>query len=524
MYFCYLQNSKDETMGRHFLCGVIWLVFLPGLTGQPDSMSLNARSYNFFSEKMAALDSLWIMGQASLSLPENSINHPDNPQESASLLFEQLDSEVPLWFSNVMWELVLWYSGESLAETRFLLSLSGKVLPAVGDIFAAEGLPRELKYMPLAASALNPHFRSPGGGAGMWQFTYSSGRLYGLKIDSYIDQRRDWYLSTRAAAQMLNDLYDVYEDWALAITAFYCGPATLNRAIRRAGTASDYNRIYAFLPAPKRDLYPAFTALIYLDRIFSKKGFIAHDLLWPPKTDTISISKRLHLGQVAEVLQLDLPLLRDLNPVYRHSLIPASYYSFQLRLPEGCKSDFLALKDSVFSYRDTFYFGIKPKVKVSASPTTPARPGPPSEGHTAIHYTVKPGDNLGFIAQWFNVRAAQLRYWNNIRGSRIRAGQQLVIYVPREKADYYRGYDKLTHSQKQQRSGKPTPEKTPEKETTDKLEPGEYTTYVVQSGDNPWTIARKFPGVSSHDIIRWNNIDARGLRPGQKLKIKKVDQ
>ncbi len=511
-------------MGRTFFCGLIFWGFSAGMIAQSDSISLNPRSKDFFSEKMASLDSLWILRQVPLSPVEKNIAYPDNPEESVSTLFMEMDKEVPLGYSNIMWDLVLWYSGEQLPKTRFLLSMAREVLPAVEDVFIEEGLPVELKYMPVAASALNPHLRSPRGGAGSWQFTYSAARLYELNIDSYVDQRRDLHLSTRAAAQMLKDLYGVYQDWQLAITAFYCGPATLNRAIRRAGTATDYNRIYSFLPAPQRDLYPAFTALIYLDSLLHQTGIIHNDVPWPPEMDTVSIDKRLHLGQVAQVLQLDLHLLKDINPVYRRSLIPASYYSFELRLPAGCKSDFLALEDSIYHYRDTFFFGLRPQVKVSARRSSPARPEAPTEGHVAVYYTVKPGDNLGFIAQWFSVQTAQLRYWNNIRGNRIRAGQKILIYVPSARADYYRGYDKLTHSQKQQRSGVASQGAAPKTEPDEALRPGEYTIYVVQSGDNPWSIARKYPGVSSHDIIRWNNIDARGLRPGQELKIKKVTE
>ena len=139
-----------------------------------------------------------------------------------------------------------------------------------------------------------------------------------------------------------------------------------------------------------------------------------------------------------------------------------------------------------------------------------------------LYYTVKSGDNLGYISEWYHIRISDLRYWNDIRRNLIRSGQKLTIYKHKSQADKYRDIDKLTFAQKQARIGKPVSSPTPATaQNTTPASDGEYIMYTVKSGDTLWDIAKLYPGVTDTDIMRLNNItDANKIRPGQKLKIK----
>ncbi len=235
--------------------------------------------------------------------------------------------------------------------------------------------------------------------------------------------------------------------------------------------------------------------------------------------DTVWIEEKLHLGQVSEVLKLDQALLCHVNPVYFQNIIPGDKV-LPLLLPAGKSQEFTALKDSIFAYKDSSFFNIKPPEVVADIP----KPNTPDKNFSPVDYTVKSGDNLGYISIWFDVKISEIRIWNNIRGNAIRAGQKLVVYVPKKQESYYVAVDKLTFKQKQAREGKIVKAETtqPKPQKTETLKTGEYEIYVVKSGDNPWTIAKKYPGVSNQDILRWNDIKPKNLRPGQKLKIKKV--
>jgi membrane-bound lytic murein transglycosylase D len=182
------------------------------------------------------------------------------------------------------------------------------------------------------------------------------------------------------------------------------------------------------------------------------------------------------------------------------------------------------MKDSIYNYKDSLYFNLKPLVAETKSVKEIPIQYTPGKGYTPVDYTIKSGDNLGYITDWFDTQISEVRYWNGIRGNTIRAGQKLVIYVPDSKKTYYSSVDKLSFQQKQAREGKFISSKAKVLPIEEKLKTGEYTLYTVRSGDNPWQIAKKYPGVSDQDILRWNGISPRDLKPGQKLKIKKISK
>ncbi len=437
-------------------------------------------------------------------------------------LLRSSQTAFPLVKEDLVLDILDVYVSDYYEDCAYLLSVADLQYTLSSEIFQSENIPSELMYLALVKSGMNPEFTSSAGALGTWQFMYSTGRLYKLRIDEYVDERREISRSSQAAAQMLHDLYRLYKDWSMAITAYSCGPGNVNKAIRKAGT-SDFESIYPYLPSPERDLYPSFLAIHLLIQHPTDFGVEPAVINYPTDVDTVYVDEDLHLGQVAEVVGLDENLLCQLNPVYPKHIVPgAKEAALPMCLPLGKAADFLELKDSVYAYKDSLFFNLKPEVVEDESEPVKAEPYRPGNGFVAVDYTIKSGDNMGYISEWFDINMSEIRYWNGIHGNSIRAGQKLIVYVPESKQAYYSAVDKLSFQQKQAREGKLVEAKKKVEPAKEELKPGTYVVYTVKSGDNPWKIAKQYPGVSDQDILRWNSIDPKGLRPGQKLKIKKV--
>ena len=379
-----------------------------------------------------------------------------------------------------------------------------------------------MKYMSIIESALNPRAYSRARAVGLWQFMYGTGKLYGLTINSLVDERMDPVKASHAAARFASDLYSIYHDWILVIAAYNCGPGNVNKAIRRSGGKTNYWDLYYYLPRETRGHVPAFIAAAYVMNYYSEHNLKPRKVDLPLASDTIMIHDNLHMKQVAEVLNIPLKQLHDLNPQYRTDVIPAKGKSYALRLPMEQTVNFIAYEDSIFNYQDSVFFN---QESLITSPTnyksSAYNYAPPGDKYTHLRYTVKSGDNLGYISEWYNVRVSDLRYWNNIRRNIIRAGQKLDIYVPKSKADKYKDINTMTFAQKQAMIGKPVVSSGSSASVPTDLEDDDYIYYTVKSGDSIWTIAKKYPGVSDTDIIRLNNIkNPDALKPGQRLKIK----
>jgi len=218
--------------------------------------------------------------------------------------------------------------------------------------------------------------------------------------------------------------------------------------------------------------------------------------------------------------EIPLQLLRDMNPQYRTDIIPASEHPLALRLPLEQTTRFIDMENDIYAYKDSVYFNLE---KAITSPTTIDSHGPvetPPGNYTKLTYTVKEGDNLGFISMWYNVRISDIRYWNNIRHNTIRSGQRLTIFVPRNNLNKYQDINELSFAEKQARIGKTT--------TPAALKPvqtasvgNSYVIYTVKQGDTIWDIIKNYPGVTETEVMKWNNLsDASKIRAGQQLKIK----
>ncbi|MFP4018453.1 MAG: LysM peptidoglycan-binding domain-containing protein [Bacteroidales bacterium] len=457
-------------------------------------------------------------------IKKDSFNLPLKPtagiEEPDSFYIERLKklpSVIELNYNKIVRNFIHIYTIEQRERVQLMLGLSEYYFPIFERIFDQYELPHELKYLAIIESALNPKAVSRMGATGMWQFMYGTGRMYDLSINSFIDERRDPVKSTYAAAEYLRDLYGMFGEWDLAIAAYNCGPRNVNKAIYRAGGKKNFWDIYYYLPRETRGYYPAFIAAMYFMNYYEDHNLYPKEIELPLATDTVKVKKQVHLQQIAEVLNVPVKELEDLNPQYRRNIIPAKGQEYAVKLPQKITGNFIQMEDSIYNYKkENFFADNLHKEPSSRSRFVPQVP----DGTLKLVYTVKPGDNLGHIAEWYNVRASQLRYWNNLRGNLIRVGQKLNVYVPRDKVEYYKAVNSLPFEEKQQRSGQPVSASTSSDKET-KKEDG-YIYYEVKNGDTLWEISKKHPGVTQNQLLQLNNIqNGKNLRPGQTLKIKK---
>ncbi len=441
--------------------------------------------------------------------------YTDIPDSVYISRIKRIPSAISLTYNEVVKRYIEVYTIKKRDKLQEMLGLKDFYFPMIEEILDSYCVPQELKYLSVIESALNPRAVSRAGATGLWQFMYHTGRLYNLTINSYIDERRDPVLATKAAAKYLKDAYGVYNDWVLAIAAYNCGAGNVNKAIRRSGGKTNYWDIYPYLPRETRGYVPAFIAAAYSITYYKDHDLIPVHCELPPETDTIMINENIHLRQVADVMRIPMDLLKELNPQYRLDIIPGRYGACPLRLPETKTTQFIDLQDSILKYKHEIFFSgdfkiINPTYRYKSSRYASA---PPSKNLLKLFYTVKRGDNLGGIAESYKVRTSDLRYWNDITRNNIRIGQQLVIYVPkvqtasREKTTIKANAD----------TSKPTIN------TTNQF--AGYIYYQVKSGDNLWKIASQYPGVSNLDIIKWNKLsNPEKIKPGQTIIIKKIDQ
>jgi len=432
---------------------------------------------------------------------------------------QAIPSVIDLTFNSSVKNYIKSYVEQNTKQSSELLSLADYYFPIFEEILDSYELPLELKYLPVIESSLKPTAYSPVGARGLWQFMFGTGKHYGLEINNYIDERRDPVKSTKAAAQYLKDLYDIYGNWHLVIAAYNCGPGNVNKAISRSGGKRDYWDIYYYLPRETRGFVPAFIAAAYLMNYAYAHGIEPAEPQFPVSTDTVLITKDLHLKQVSGSLGISLEQLRELNPVYRRDIIPAAGGPNALILPSDNIISFVSNEDSIYSFNRATYFSNTNDVR------NPAKsnyiPEPPSGNLIGLDYKIKSGDNLGYIADWYGIRLSQLKYWNGLYGNTIRAGKTLKIYVPKDKMESLSEVNAMTFEEKQQMIGKSSKEQ--EGMPITEKDDDNYVYYTVKSGDNLWDISQKFSGVSSDDILRLNGMKSSAIKPGLQLKIKPKD-
>lgn len=422
-----------------------------------------------------------------------------------------IQNEVPLTFNKQVLGYINVYANKKRGMTEIMLAKSDVYFPIFERILAERGLPEELKYMAVIESALNPRARSRVGATGLWQFMYSTAREYKLTINSYVDERSDVELSTVAATQYLNKMYNKYGDWLLVIASYNCGPGNVNKAIRKSGGKRDFWAIYKYLPRETRGYVPAFIAATYVmehaDVLGIEKDYSDMEYLY---FEPVTFRKELLIDDLTEQLDIDEKQLKNANASLVGQIIPATY---KLRLPTDKHAAFYELSDTLYASAafKIEEFGLRKKKKTFGPVQRLVPTDPDLE---SIIYTVKEGDNFGFIAYWYNVGLEDLKAWNGASRNKIVIGQELLIYVHKDDVKQYANYDKLSNRQRNILASD-----REERMLYAKRFDNKYVYHEVKRGDTYSGIASQYDDTTIDIIKSLNNVGDRALMPGMYLKV-----
>lgn len=330
------------------------------------------------------------------------------------------------------------YSGRLRRSVSVMLGAQNFYMPIFEEALESYGLPLELKYLPVIESALNPNAVSRVGATGLWQFMITTGKKYGLEVNSLVDERRDPVRASYAAAHYLRDLYKIFGDWNLVIAAYNCGPEAISRAIHRSNGEKDYWRIYPYLPKETRGYVPAFIAANYIMNYYCEHNICPMRADLPVKTDTVVVNRDVHFEQVAKVLGMDVDQVKQLNPQYRRNVVNGRTKPSALRLPVAMVGNFIDNEDSIYAYRPDELLTKRLEVAVNTeTPTVSYRSkgrGRHSKSRTrrgsngrSRSVTIRQGDTLSEIARRSGTTVSKLKRLNKISGTNIRAGKKLRV-------------------------------------------------------------------------------------------------
>lgn len=416
------------------------------------------------------------------------VDYDELPTELLKQRLKELDARTPfkVEYNPSLESVIKQYLKNRRKSLERIMGLSEYYFPMFEQELDKYNLPLELKYLAVIESALNPKARSRVGATGLWQFMFPTGKMFGLDVSSYVDERSDPYLATEAACKYLKSLNTSFNDWDLALAAYNSGPGNVSKAIRRSGGETDYWSLRSFLPRETAGYVPAFLATMYIFEYAQEHGFKKQSARIPfVATDTIRVKQQITLDQVAKLTNLDKEELEFLNPSYKLGIIPViKDENYVLRLPLTAVGTFVNNEDAIYTFAtEELEEADKPLPELYEQPEK-------------LRYRVKRGDYLGRIAERYGVGVSQIRSWNGLRNNTVKVGQNLIIYPRRSTQD-------IASNAPQQASN-----------SSDK-------TYTVRSGDSLWSISQKFPGVSVQNIKKWNDISGTNLKPGTKLKIHK---
>ncbi|MBT8313912.1 MAG: LysM peptidoglycan-binding domain-containing protein [Maribacter sp.] len=371
-----------------------------------------------------------------------------------------------------------------------MLTVSQFYFPLFEEQLDNHDIPLEMKYLAIVESALNPRARSRVGATGLWQFMYGTGKMYNLNVSSYVDERSDPIKSTEAACLYLSKLYDIFDDWDLALAAYNSGPGNVNKAIRRSGGYKNYWNIRRNLPRETAGYVPAFLATMYLFEYAEEHGNKAQKVDRTYfETDTIHVKNLITFDQISELVGVGTDELKLLNPSYKLNIIPyVKGKNYTLRLPKSAIGKFVANEEAIYAH-------VNEQLKSKESPLPQL-----VKADDRIRYKVRSGDYLGKIAERYGVGVSQIKRWNGLRSNNLRVGQRLTIY-----------------SRKPVLSSKSASKST--KSPTNSSNVAGAKVHTVKSGDSLWTISRKYPGISIENLREWNGISGNNLKPGTKLKL-----
>jgi len=372
-----------------------------------------------------------------------------------------------------------------------LFGMAKYYFPIFEEKLAKYDIPLEMKYLAIVESALNPKAISRAGAGGLWQFMYATGKVYGLEINSYVDERFAPIQETEAACKHMQDLYKVFKDWNLVLAAYNSGAGNVTKAIRRSGGYKNYWNIRPYLPRETAGYVPLFQATWFLGEYAADYGIVPEN---PPvasiATDTIVVKHTITFDQISRLLKIPEQELEFLNPQYKLGIIPyVADKNYTLKLP-------LDLTGVFVNNEDLIYALVQKELDKKEKPLPKFY-----KLRNYLVYRVRSGDYLGRIARKFHTSVRRIKRMNGLRSNRLRVGQKLKIY-----ARYPVAVNNSGHSIKSKKNNKKR---------------GKALIYKVKEGDTLWNISRKYK-VSLSEILQWNKLKHNSkLKPGMKLRIYK---
>jgi membrane-bound lytic murein transglycosylase D len=441
---------------------------------------------------------------------------------------QQLDANSPidLSYNQIVKSFIELYANKRRGTTSRVLGLSQIYFPLFEHYLDQFNLPLELKYLAIVESALNPEAKSRVGATGLWQFMYNTGKVYGLEVSSYVDDRNDPIKATIAACRHFTDLYNMYHDWLLVLAAYNSGPGNVNKAIRRSGGKMNFWEIRPYLPRETRDYVPAFIAVNYI------MNFSQEHNLYPVtprttfhETDTVIVTQPLAFSAVSQKLNIPVDELRFLNPTFRKNYIPATPQKpFIFRLPIANIGDFVTNEDALYAFN---------KLKAYEPPVAASSDNVEYEIITKkVYHKVRKGESIGSIAKKYGCTTSEIKKWNRLRKAAVYQGQKLAIYV-KTKRPIPDNNNQTPVSNPQadnnvQVADADTTDNTPaavpsvKKPATPSKSVGTPQYHTVKKGEYLAKIAQKY-NVSLNDLREWNNLSNNVVFVGQKIRVNSPD-
>ncbi|WP_412476856.1 LysM peptidoglycan-binding domain-containing protein [Flavobacterium sp. TBRC 19031] len=476
------------------------------------------------------IDSMWMKELASLDLYEEltldikNINVDEKvdyelPTELLKERLRKLDEKSPF---NIEYNVGLENVIKSFLKNRKrsferLMGISQFYFPLFEEALAAQNIPLEIKYLSVVESALNPRAVSRVGATGLWQFMYQTGKQYGLKVDTYADDRRDPLKASAAAAQYMKNMYAIFGDWDLVLASYNTGPGNVAKAIRRSGGKQNYWNIRPYLHKETQGYVPAFLATMYIFEYHKEHGIkpdrsIANHFA----TDTVMIKKPLTFKQLSELLDVSVAELQFLNPTYKRDEIPfITGEKHFLRLPVDKIAVFTSNEDKIYAYAD--YESSRREKPFQSMLASRDSIGTSSK---IKYHKVRRGDSLSEISDKYGISMSDLKKWNRLRSNKAPLGRSLKIYVN----------DNTAVASTNKTSPKDN-DSTAIASASNKIYKEEKVVsykdvvkyYRVKSGDNLGEISNKY-GVSVSEIKKWNKLKSNNIALGASLKIIKNER
>ena len=468
-------------------------------TSDPTLNGLAPEDYTL--EVTDSLMDLWYTHQMAIDAEDDIIDidavrfASNVPDEVYIERLTKMNSFIQIPYNDIVRNYIIMYSEKMPQRMPYMLGLCKYYMPIFEEIFDKYGLPVELKAMAVIESSMNPRAESRVGAKGMWQFMYGTAKSYDLHVDSFVDERMDPVKSCEAAAEYLADAYNMFGDWNLAIASYNCGAGNVRKAIKRAGGSRQFWDIWPYLPRETRSYVPAFVGALYTLEYYKEHGLKPESMVMPAGVDTLVIKKQLHLKQVSELTGAPIDDLKNLNPQYRHEIIPGHEREYILRIPYQYTGAFIELEDTIYRHKAEIFFDPVAIKKIKDA----------GDGVRIVH-KVKNGEYLGKIASKYNVSVAKIKKWNNLKNDNIRVGQTLIIY---------RGGSGPATAQ----TSSASTTSGASKQTNSSAGAKGHSTYTVKSGDTFYSIAKNYSGVSAQNIMDYNGITSSKLKPGMVIKI-----